>query len=152
MQESEPYSQHGSVHPILKATLHMDEAFEGFRRDLIQPFAEPATSDEHWTVWHAHELRCRPQWEDAIEYWLANCVRPPLDDGTAYFLCRRFDQVSEFLKNLFVQDLTTVFAHPGLSLNEFLRWMLLDWWESHGIREAYFEDLERYEHRYESDG
>jgi hypothetical protein len=138
-------SQLSHVPALLKATLDMDEAFQGFRHDLVEPFAKPETSSEHWKVWHAHESSCRSECEAAIRHWIAHRSRPELGDTAAYFLCRRFDEVSHFIQNLFLEDQTTAFAHPGLSVDEFLEWMLVVWWDEHGIREAYFHDLARYE-------
>lgn len=151
MQESDPYYESPWSHPLLKASLDMDQSFEGLRRDLIQPFAEPATSDEHWKVWHGGELRCRPQCEQAGVFWIEHRFLPPLEDEAAYFLCRRFDQASNFLQNLFDRDGMTVVSHGELSLDEFLWWVLVVWWDAHGRGEAYFEDLQSYEFKHEDD-
>lgn len=147
MQADNSYYEPAIVHPLLTASLHMDEAFKGFRRDLIPPFDEPSTSDEHWTIWHERELCSRPSCETGIKQWIADRSRPPLDDEVAFYLCCRFDQVSDFLQSLFLADQTTVFSYAGLSLDEFLWWLLVDWWDSHGRREAYFEDLEIFERK-----
>jgi hypothetical protein len=149
MPKNDAHSEPESVPPLLLATLHLDEAFAGFRRDLVQPFGEPASSEEHWTVWHAFEQRTEERSERAIEFWLAHRTRPPVDDDVAYFLCRRFDEASSFIQSLFLEDQTTIFTHTGSTLDDVLRWVLFEWWDAHGRREAYFADLEQYERKYE---
>ena len=133
------------VHPLMLAAGQLEDAFEGFRHDLLLPFARPADSNEYSNVWHGLELRFRPRCEEAIVSWIENRVRPELEDETAYFLCRRFDHVANFLGDLFLQDGTTVLDHPGLSTDEFLWWALVHWWEARGIGEAFLDDLERFE-------
>ena len=66
---------------------------------------------------------------------------PILDDDEAYFLRRRFDFVSLILQKLFLEDQTSIFSHVGVSLEEVLWWALVDWWEAHGVGEAFWEDL-----------
>jgi len=148
-------SEHGgnsnpeNVSPLLLATLHLDQAFAGFRRDVIQPFGEPISSKEHWTAWHNFEQQTQERCERAIEFWIVHRTRPPLDDDVAYFLCRRFDQASFFVQNLFLEDQTTIFTYAGNSLDDVLRWTLIDWWEAHGRREAFYADLKQYENEHE---
>ena len=67
---------------------------------------------------------------------------PILDDDEAYFLRRRFDHVSLFLQSLFLDDQTSVFSHAHFSLEEVIWWALVDWWEAHGVSNAFWEDLE----------
>ena len=70
---------------------------------------------------------------------------PDMADDAAFFVCRRFDQASDFAQNLFLRNQTTVFSHVGVSLDHVVWWLLVDWWEDHGRREAFFEDLELFE-------
>lgn len=145
MPFQEPYIQDDEVPPLLKATLHMDDSFTGLRRDLLQPYPDPSDSHVHYTIWHEAELATRERAENAIAYWVVYRVLPDLDDDVAYFLCRRFDQASEFIRSLYIGGQDTIFMHDGLETNEALQWMLCSWWEEHGIVKAYFEDLESFE-------
>jgi hypothetical protein len=149
MPDDLPIDDATGPHPFLIAALDLERAFEGFRRDLLVPFDEPETSDAYWTVWHDRESQSRAQCEAAVLHWIEHRTRPALDDdAVAYFLCHRFDTAAEFLQNVVLEDGTSLFRHTEDSFGDFLFAMLIDWWESHGIREAYFQDLAEYERKH----
>lgn len=127
----------------------MDEAVAVFRKgSSILPYPIPSEGDLGWDEWHAAEKACRERCEIAIQEWMISKRFPILDDDEAYFLRRRFDMVSLFLQKLFLDDQTSIFSHVGFSLDDVLWWALVDWWEIHGIQQAFFEDLEMHERAY----
>ena len=98
------------------------------------------------------ESNCRAACEEAILYWVAHRRLPILrEDDEVFYLSRRFEQVSQFVPNLFLNDGSTVFFSE-ISLDHLLYWLLLDWWESHGRREAFIEDLTQFERSGLGDG
>lgn len=90
-------------------------------------------------VWDRWEKESRRECELAVDHWLEHWTLPVLGDAAAYFLCHRFDQASAFLQNLFLDDQTSVFSSGDRSLDEILRWMLVDWWNEHGCGLAYWQ-------------
>jgi hypothetical protein len=145
MAEFDPHFGPRAIPPLLKATLQLDETFNGLRRDLLPPFEAPGSHDEHYEAWHAAEIRTAGKCEEAIRFWIVNRFLPPLEDDVQFFLCQRFEQVAQFVQNFFLPDQTTAITHTGLDVDGFLYWMLVDWWAAHGIREAYYEDVDRFE-------
>lgn len=137
------------IPPILLATLHMDEAVDVFRRYTSRPFSGPSEDDAMWDAWHVAEVGCRDRCEQAILHWLVHRTLPILDDDEAYFLRRRFDASSMFLQQFFMEDQTSIFSHTGNSVNDVLWWVLVHWWEKHGVGEAWWEDLEQEEQQIE---
>jgi hypothetical protein len=142
MLTDRPTPEETGEHPFQLAARRLEEACSGIRYGWSVPLVQ---SDDAFDLWHAHEFLNRPLCEAAAQRCLAHQTLPPLAPEPGFFLARRFDTVAEFLKNLVLHDGTTVFGHGNLSLDEFLRWMLFDWWRSNGIREAFFQDLEAFE-------
>ena len=141
------------VHPLLKATLHLDETFDGgMRRDLIQPFPEPGPEDEYMDVWREAEERTHHECEQVIEFWIGHRHLPEdVSPAALFFLCRRFEQASHFVQNMFLDQSWTVFSYADYSIEEVLRWLLVPWWKEHGSREAVFEDLAIWERDVDSE-
>ena len=151
MEDNDIASNAFGVPPLLYMTLEMEESVKVIRSGILRPFPEPgpdATAGDYMDVWDQADKECRQACEEAIRYWLEHRTLPILDDPEAYFLCRRFDQASEFLQNLFLRDQTTVFSCGDSSLHEVLWWTLVDWWEEHGSRIAFFQDEEESEREF----
>ncbi|MBP6603846.1 MAG: hypothetical protein KA250_18670 [Verrucomicrobiales bacterium] len=141
-----------TVHPLLKATLHLDETFDGgMRHDLIQPFPVPGPEDEYMDVWREAEALTHPECEQVIRFWIGHRHLPEdVSPYALFFLCKRFDQASHFVQNMFLGQKTTIFSYQNYSIDEVLWWLLVPWWGEHGSRDALFEDLEVWERDVES--
>ncbi len=137
------------LHPYLVAAYELNDTFAGLRHDVLTPFPPPADSHVHFDIWHQHELASRPECDVAVGHWLDQHVLPELSDGALFYLKHRFDYFAEFLRSLVLEDGSTILEYPSVDHRDFIDWGLIEWWESHGIREAYFEDLAMYEHQQE---
>ena len=104
---------------------------------------------DFWGYWHKSEKDSKSLCEEVIDCWIRTKELPPIDrDDAAFFLIRRFDQASDFIQNLFLGSFSSIFAHPGYTTDEVLRWCLCEWWDEHGSRIAYCEDEARDEERF----
>eukprot|EP00112_Aurelia_sp_Birch-Aquarium-sp1_P009655 Seg21027.2 transcript_id=Seg21027.2/GoldUCD/mRNA.D3Y31 product="hypothetical protein" protein_id=Seg21027.2/GoldUCD/D3Y31 len=122
----------------------MEESFMGLRRDIIQPFPSPTEDNDldYLELWFDAEKKSRPLCEKIVDEWIRTKILPPIDDDSAaYFLIRRFDTASEFIKNHFLDDLSSVFSYDGYTTDEVLKWCLSDWWYEHGSTKSSWEDL-----------
>lgn len=137
------------VHPLLKATLHLDETFDkGLRGDLIQPFPEPGPKDDYHDIWMKNEVSTRPESEEVIEFWIPHRHLPgEVGAATLFFLCKRFDQVSHFVRCMFLKQRDTIFSYDGLLLDDALWWLLVPWWDEHGSLESLIADSTEWEHK-----
>lgn len=71
------------------------------------------------------ESNCRAACEEAILYWVAHRRLPILrEDDEVFYLSRRFEQVSQFVPNLFLNDGSTVFFSE-ISLDHLLYWLMV---------------------------
>ncbi|MEI6178383.1 MAG: hypothetical protein WCS43_15935 [Verrucomicrobiota bacterium] len=145
MQEIDEDHDTEPVLELLTASQDMARACWMLRGTIVLPFSSPTSSDAYWNAWHERESHCRKDCNEAIVYWIQHRRLPLLGaDDVAFYLCRRFDQVSNFVQNLFSEDGKTVF-YSEISLEHLLLWLLIDWWDAHGKREAFFEDLAAFE-------
>jgi len=126
------------------ATKALQDVAEALGRTSFLPFAGPSGEDADWQAWQDAEEESRDRCDRAIAEWLECGVLPLLGDHEAYFLGLRFRLAAEFLRKLYLPDGSSVFGHDGLSLQDVVWWMLVDWWEEHGATEAWLDAMARH--------
>ena len=136
-----PEPENGDQHSFITAAEEFEEAITELRKQQSPPEINWTTAREFWDGWHGYETLCRSSCENAILQWWETGTFPSVNAETAYFICRRFDSASDFLWSLVLNDGKTVLGHPHVSNLEFTKWLLVPWWESHGAKAAFYEEL-----------